>query len=181
MGQHGTFALRLTPPSVGWHYDVTQSQPAHQAVLRPLLTKASECFVYGLAREGRVWKQCESILVPRGKRFRVNLAGDPVTGVPLLWNVHSGERGSIVILAAAGTVDLEAMFAQCYAPYFSSNFRTPHNPAAIECARRHVAETGGIAFCLPRNNGLEWIDLFASAGQARGWFEIAQRQCRTET
>ena len=176
--EHGTFAIALMPPSVRWHYDVCVPQPPHQSVIRPLLRSAVDCFAYGVRNEGRVWEQCAPILEQYGRRHRVRLSDDPVSGYPLLWNVHGGERGSIVILAVPGRVDVNALFPHCYPPYFSRNFRAAHNEAAIKCARHYVASTGGVAFCLPRNNGIEWMDVFAHPQLAVALYQAARRLCR---
>src|SRR5207244_362647 len=94
----GRFAVNLTPRSVRWHYNIFSRLPAHEGVLRPILRRADECLVYGIAPDSRIFRISSAILQRDKRRHRIVLSGDPISGHELLWNAHGGERGSIVIL-----------------------------------------------------------------------------------
>ena len=171
----GHFAVNLTPPSIRWHYDVFSKLPAHDKVLRPVLARAKECLVYGISSDSRIHKASSSILQADKRRYRFILSGDPVTSHELLWNAHGGERGSIVIMTDRQSLCAEEIFPHCYFPHVCGNTGAGHTQSAIRFARKAANQSDSVALLLPRNNGLEWMDIFAAPTLAVELFELAWR------
>lgn len=156
----GTFTLALLPSSVR-PVNRRRVLEVHRTVLRPLLAWATECWAYGLDEESDVYRAARNILVKEGRRYRVRLDGDPLTGRELFWNASRGRRGTIVIAGRLAQLDMQALYAGCSNVWTYGNFRAPHTPAALRAARALVADGTRIAFCLPSTNGIEWLDVYA--------------------
>jgi hypothetical protein len=169
------FVVKLTPENVRWHYDIFSRLPAHDSVLRPILARAKNCFVYGIKPDSRVYHASAPILQPDKRRHRILLSGDPISGHELLWNAHGGERGSIVIIIDRQALCAEEVFSHCYFPHVCNNTGAGHTPSAIRLARQTILQPDALALLLPRNNGMEWMDVFASSRLAVELFQIAWR------
>ncbi len=174
--ERGTFAINLIHPKARWDYDVLDPLPVHETILRPMLERATDCLVYGVETGSQIYAASSTILHPDRGRHRVALAGDPVTGHELLWNSYGGKRGSVVILTSPDDFPAGEIFPHCIFPHIIENYRSAHTPSAVRLARQHAAG-GGVAVCLPRNNGIEWMDVFAAPEVALALFRRALRLC----
>lgn len=174
--ERGAFTINLIHPSARGNYDVLDRLPAHAAVLRPILARADDCFVYGIEPGSRIHAASSGVLRPDRGRHRIDLTGDAVTGHERLWNAYGGERGSIVILTGPDEFPAEQVFPHCNVPHILENYRSAHTPSAVRVARQHAAR-GGVAVGLPRNNGIEWMDVFAAPEVALALFRRALRLC----
>jgi len=173
IAKSGVFTIGMVPRNRDFEPD--EQLPSHTKILRPLLAVASECWVYDLKPRGPVYKSAAPILEPEKGRFRVRLEGDPVAGHELFWNADSGRRGTIVILVPADKFPAEKIFRACNGVWAFTNFLTGHTPAAARFARSQTKSPTLVAACLPRNNGIEWLDLFAEPRHALALFDLARR------
>ena len=173
----GTFRVELMPVKPGWHYREKAKLPAHDAVLRPLLRVASECWAYGIQPASEVYEAAVGVLTPEKRRFRVNLEGDPVKNHELFWNARAGKRGTIVIVIPRTDFDGKRIFRAGYGASLSLNVSAGHTPAALRFARRCVESSDVIAACLPRNNGIQWMDVFVNRKRVLALFQSAVDAC----
>src|SRR5687767_6399924 len=88
----GVFSLRLVR-SNEWDSGKPTKWPTHETVLRPILRRAKECWVYGLKPGSDVFELGRPILTAAGSKSRVRLDGDPITGFEGFWNASAGRRG----------------------------------------------------------------------------------------
>jgi hypothetical protein len=169
----GVFTIGMVPRNR--EFGPEESLPSHTTILRPVLTVATDCWVYDLKPRGAVYKSAAGILQPEKGRFRVRLEGDPISGRELFWNADSGRCGTIVILVPVDRFPAEKVFRACNGVWVFMNFLAGHTPAATRYARTQVDSGKFIAACLPRNNGIEWLDLFAEPQLALKLFNLARR------
>jgi hypothetical protein len=155
----------------GRHFSV------HDTVLRPLLAMADECWAYGVQENSEVFLAAKTILSKEGRRHRVLLVGDPVTGHELFWNAYGGKRGTIAISIPAEKFDADKVFPHCLRTIVVTNYRAGHNPAAISYAQRKIDDGTHVVVCLPRNNGMEWAEIFAPKPLVFSLFAKAQALC----
>jgi hypothetical protein len=160
--EHGHFTVSLLSSDEARDVVVDESLPCHNKVLRPILEMAKECYVYGIASESIIYAQSSSILSAVRGKHQISLDGDPITGHERLWNAHCGERGTIVILIPAERFNVQELLGGCRDVGMVSNFGSAHTPAAIRFARDSTRDQPMVAACLPRNNGIQWMDIFAS-------------------
>jgi hypothetical protein len=158
--------------------DESAHHAIHDSVLRPLLSVADECWAYGVEENSKVFKSAKAILTKEGRRHKVSLIGDPVTGHELFWNAHGGKRGTIVISVPSEKFDAPAIFPNCRRSFVFTNYRAGHSPGAITYAQRKIQNQTHVVFCLPRNNGLEWMEIFAPKPLVFELFSIAGKLCR---
>jgi hypothetical protein len=110
----------------------------------------------------------------------VRLEGELIDGRELFWNASSGKRGTIVILVPRRAFDAEAIFRGGYEAFYFDNFRAGHTPSALRFARQQTEVEDVIAVCLPRNNGIEWMDIYVNPKRAAKLFEIAMARLRAQ-
>ncbi len=154
------FTVRLLSRDEGWGDERTH-HTAHDLVLRPILSVAEECWAYGIDPDSAPFEAARTILRKEGRRYKVGLSGDPVTGHELFWNARGGKRGTIAIAVELSRLDVEAVFQHCREAFVFNNYRSGHNTAAITYAQRKIEGKTHLVFCLPRNNGFEWMEVFA--------------------
>jgi hypothetical protein len=171
VARHSTFSVSLVAHS---RYREGAKMPAHERVLRPLLDTATECWVYGMPRSGDVARAAAGLLEPERGKHRVRLGGDVLTGRELFWNAQGGRRGTIVILTPRGNFDAERIFRGGLETFVFTNFRSAHTPAAIRFARERACAEDLVAVCLPRNNGIEWMDIHVRPAIAVELFDVAR-------
>lgn len=134
---------------------------AHAQFLRPLLAVAANCWVYGLVEGSDVSNSAGDIVTFEKGKHRVALHGDPVTGRELFWNATGSKRGSIVVAAPIKDLDPGLILRASKSVGHASNFRSGHTPAGINLAKKLAKSGIQAAFCFPRSNGIEWVDIFA--------------------
>jgi hypothetical protein len=148
--------------------DPHTSHRIHATVLRPLLARADACWAYGIDKESEAWRAAQDILTPEKGKFRVELraapGGDPVSGREYFWNASGGKRGTIVITLPLADFPAD-VFAACREVWSFDNYRAGHSPAAVKFAQASIAAGTHVAVCLPRNNGIQWAELFAPKPQ----------------
>ena len=169
----GVFSIGMVTRNCEFRLD--ESLPSHAKILRPLLAVTKGCWVYDLKPRGPVYKTAAELLESEKGRFRVRLDGDPVSGRELFWNADSGRRGTIVMLIPVEKFPAGVVFRRCHGLWAFGNFLAAHTPAAARFARSQTANGKFIAACLPRNNGIEWLDLFMQPRLALKLFDQARR------
>lgn len=175
------FSVLLLSRDQKWSDEGTH-HTIHDSVLRPLLSIANECWAYGMDESSETFLAARAILHKEGRRHRVLLSGDPVTGYERFWNAHGGKRGSIALAVPFESLQPDAIFTHCRRCFLLTNYRAAHSSAAISYAQRKVQDQRHLVICLPRNNGLEWLDVFAPKPLAFSLFTKARVLCHeTET
>jgi hypothetical protein len=173
--QAGVFTVGLVSRHHAY-FEPDQKLPAHRNVLLPLLRVAEECWVYDVRKSSKAFRLASEILTPSKGKYRIDISGDPVTTRERFWNVHSGERGTIVIVVPLKLLNAKRIFSACYGAWVFGNFLAGHTPAAARFARARAASGEFVSLCLPRNNGIEWMDVFARPTDAERLFKTA-RSC----
>jgi hypothetical protein len=152
--------------------------PAHRNVLLPALNVATECWVYDIRKSSPAYRVAAKILTASKGKYLVNTMGDSVTGRERFWNVQGGERGTIVIVVPAAKFNAKEIFSACYGAWVFDNFLVGHTPSAARLARQQSATGKHVCLCLPRNNGIEWMEVFAKPSSAERLFDIALRSVK---
>lgn len=134
---------------------------AHENFLRPVLEQASDCWVYGLTQDSEVYTAVSDIITGEKGKYRVNLLKEPITGREVFWNAAGAKRGTIVLAIPVEAFDPSIFLKAC--KYFAhpDNLRAGHTPAAINFAKKLAESANYVVLCFPRNNGMEWVDIFA--------------------
>jgi hypothetical protein len=171
------FTISLLSRDEAWG-DPNSPRRVHQTVLQPLLAVAEECWAYGIEKGSAVWKSAADILTPEKGKFRVKTTGDPVTGRELFWNASGGKRGTIAVVVPLALFKPEQTFAACRGAWVFENYRSGHTPAAVKLAQARIESQDQLVFCLPRNNGIEWIEVFASNPQVFDLYAQALQYAR---
>ena len=174
IAEHGTFSVELVASG---RYDEDARLPAHDKVLRPLLQAATECWAYGVRPGSDVDRAAKGLLQAARGKHRVSLDDDPLTGHEQFWNAQGGRRGTIVILTQRARFDAAKLFRGCREAFVLTNFRSAHTPAALRFARERARVDDMVAVCLPRNNGIEWMDVHVRPALALEFFDVARVAC----
>ena len=175
LGRSSNFTISLLSREQAWG-DAAASHQVHKTVLLPLLEVADECWAYGAPNESEVWQSAADILVPARGKHRIRTSGDPVTGRELFWNASGGRRGTVVIVVPLAKFEPERIFAACRGAWIFGNYRAGHTPAAVKFAQLRLESKKHVVFCLPRNNGIEWAEVFAPKPQV---FDLYALACKT--
>lgn len=164
-------------PSAEWlaiRPDQHQALPWHETVLRPLLASTREAWVYEVDEASRIFAVAGHRLHRERGKYRIDLTGDPIRGVELLWNASGGQRGSIVLVIPAARFPLQEVCSNCRQAFVIGNSTVPHTASAIRLARSKV-EGGEFVCCLlSRTNGFEWLSIYASPPELEGMLLRAQ-------
>ena len=144
--------------------------PELATVLAPILSEASDCWIYDVSSTSPLLPLVASIAVQERSRWKVNLGTECVIGYESIWNATSSTRGSIVVLMPTDSKQLRQALAQCDWPSPVTNPATGHTPAAFSFARRRVKTTGVVAVLFWRTNGLQYMDVVAQPDVAHGLF-----------
>jgi hypothetical protein len=60
-------------PNGFYDYEESETLPAHDVILHPLLTYAQECYVYGLNKDTELFHQCTDILSLTRNKYQLDL------------------------------------------------------------------------------------------------------------
>ncbi|UXH77575.1 hypothetical protein [Roseateles amylovorans] len=161
VARSSNFTIRLLTSEAKWEGGLDATHAVHRTVLRPLLAMADGCWAYGIDKDGPLWKRSADILQPDRGKFRIDLSCDPVSGRESLWNASGGKRGTIVITVPVERFDGAALFPHCLEAWVFDNPRAGHTPGALSFTSKRLAEGRHVIVCLPRNNGIEWAEVFA--------------------
>jgi hypothetical protein len=154
---------------------------SHKSILEPLLNMASDCWVYGLEKNTPLWQVSADILTPERGKHRVSVCKKTIIGKEFFWNAHSGKRGSILISVQIENIVPNQLFEKFKGVSVCTNYRSGHTPSAINFAHKIIANESKVVFCLPRNNGFEWADVFAPKPLVFELFNIALDSCGYST
>ena len=171
----GAFMLRVVRSS-DW-IAVRSNQhvplPQHETVLRPLLARAAEAWVYELKEDSQVFHAAADILVRQSGKYRIDLSGEPIRGHELLWNASGGQRGSIALVFTDSRFPGSEIYPHCQKAFVIGNSTVPHSAAAIRLARGKVNQ-GYICSLLSRTNGFEWLSVYAPPSAIESMLAEAQ-------
>ena len=172
----GTFAV-----STCWRSpDPDEVLPAHSKVIRPLLSAASEAFVWPPATEANPLEYPEEILARERGRYRFDLSHDVLTGYMRFWNASGWRRGSIVLRLTQPPMNMVEVFMHCSGPgVFSSRYQLlkGDSRAALRYCES-CASDGELAFCFSASNGIEQLSVFAPQPMLEELYRVAYDYCR---
>jgi len=167
------------------HYDEKSILPAHELVIRPLLEKSVEVFVYNGRKDefflyGKMNYPIKleeiDILIKNKGKYKFDKTKECILGNEYLWNARTWKRGSIVFVLKDGQIDFSKLLKNTYRPGLSSTPNSGNNASAIKKCKEE-AEKGNIAICLPASNGLEWMSIYAKGNLFRDIVEQAKNNC----
>ncbi len=170
------------------HYDEEIVLPAHELVIRPLLDKSEEVFVYNGRKDefflyGKMnypIKLAEiNILIKDKGKYKFDKTKECILGNEYLWNATTWKRGSIVFILENGKIDFSKLFKNTYRPGISATPNSGNNLSATKKCREE-AEKGKIAICLPASNGLEWMSIYAKGKLFLDIVEQAEKNCNEQ-
>ncbi len=160
--------VNLTGP-IRHYYNEQDILSIHESVIRPLLYKSIEAFVYRGTKEehflyGKVQKpikleEMEILMKDKGK-FKFDQTKECIVGNEYLWNATGWKRGSIVIVLEDGAVDFSTLFKNTYNPGLTE---TPNMGNTLSATKKCRDESGkgNIAICFSASNGLERMSIYA--------------------
>jgi len=151
-------------------YDERSSLPAHELVVRPLLEKSIDAFVYrGTKEDFFIYGKMQvpirleviDVLIKEKGKFKFDKTKECILGNEYLWNATTWKRGSIIIILQKGEINFSELFKNTYRPGLSETPNSGNNLSATKKCREE-AEKGNIAICLPASNGIEWMTIYAN-------------------
>ncbi|MFV5698389.1 hypothetical protein ACM55H_08455 [Flavobacterium sp. ZT3R17] len=167
------------------HYDEKNVLPAHELVIRPLLEKSTDAFVYRGTKDeyflyGKMQvpiklEEIDILIKDRGK-FKFDKKKECILGNEYLWNATTWKRGSIIFILKDGQINFSELFKNTYRPGKSATPNSGNNASATKKCREE-AEKGNIAICLPASNGLEWMTIYAKGDIFKDIIEQAEKNC----
>lgn len=169
----GRFTVWLTPRSVGRNYDERARLPSHDRFLRPILKLSKEAVAYGVEPASEVGRAAAGILKADRGRHWILLDREVIAEHELFWNATGSRRGTILIRCFANDLLQSDVFTSTYRPNIVVNAGAAHTPSALRLARQFVEDGKSAVVCLPRNNGMQWADIFAPPQLAIELFEAA--------
>lgn len=174
--KRGAFIVSLLPQTA---YLESRSDPAvslscHETVLRPLLHAAAGAWVYELKEEGDTFAAGRTILVRTGRKYRIQVSGEPIIGHEAFWNAGGGKRGSIMLLFRSSELPAAAIFSHCVNVFIANNPSGVHSPAAVRYARAATGTGSFIAAMLSRTNGMQWLSFHGTHAELLPLFELAK-------
>lgn len=158
----------------------TFSHEKHRTVIQPLLKASDEAFVYGINNDSDIYKDANSILERWRGKHRIVDTADPISGFEYLWNATGGKRGTITISVPIEKLKIKQILTNCERCWIFGNYRAGHTPAAINYAKKVIESKENAVFCLPRNNGIQWMDIFAPKAHILNFYEVAKSICKPE-
>ncbi|AWK03523.1 hypothetical protein HYN56_04515 [Flavobacterium crocinum] len=168
------------------HYDEKSVMPAHELVIRPLLENSIDTFVYRGTKEefflyGKMQapiklEEIEVLIKDKGK-FKFDKTKECILGNEYLWNACTRKRGSIVFILKEGQVDFAKIFKHTYRPSLTETPNSGNTPSATKKCREASAQ-GFIAICLPANNGIEWMTIYAQGHTFENIMKQAEDNCQ---
>jgi len=170
------------------HYEEKSVLRAHELVIRPLLDKSDEVFVYNGQKDefflyGKMnysIKLAEiNILIKDKGKYKFDKTKECILGNEYLWNATTWKRGSIVFILENEKIDFSKLFKNTYRPRISTTPNSGNNSSATKKCREE-AEKGKIAICLPASNGLEWMSIYAKGKLFQDIVEQAEINCNEQ-
>jgi hypothetical protein len=149
-----------------------------ETVIRPLLSRATDCFIYGLDPQARLARLIQPIVVPDRSKWRLRLDQEVITGYGLLWCAGLRGCGTILLLIPADLDLLSPILQHGFGPQLVSNIGAGHTRSAIDFARRATADGRTAAFAFPGSNGIEEVDVFAREDVLESLFMLAAQVCQ---
>ncbi len=167
--EQGHFSVFLAPHN----YEIRTPLPAHETVLRALANAAEVCWVYGISPGSMLWSASSEILERCRGKHRLRSSLEVIHGHELLWNARGGKRGTVLFLVDPASLLSLGVFRNCSRPIFTENMGAGHTPSAVRLAKQYVRRAGVVALLLPRNNGIEWMDVLAAPELGLSLFDHA--------
>jgi len=166
----------LTPRDIRHHYDVKKKLPAHDKVIRPLLSASLGAFVFGLKSDSELLKINNDILVKDRGKYKLDKSKECITGHEYLWNATAWKRGSIILILKKD-FKFDEIFKDCYTPGIVSTPNSGNSLSATKKCKEEV-EKGNIGICFPASNGIEWIQIYTDIKHRDKLFGIAYKNCQ---
>lgn len=169
------FVVNLIPNGF-YGYEESEELPAHDLILRPLLSCATECYVYGLKEDTELFHQCTDILSSTRSKYQLDLKKEVIKGYEQLWNATGWQRGSILIFIEPEKLKELNIFPSCYDPSILENPNSGESIAAIKFCKNVINKEKIVGLCFSASNGIEWMKVYAEKDILKGLYECARVQ-----
>ena len=147
-----------------YKYDLKDSLPAHDLIIKPLLDNCIYCYVFGISDDSDLYLNNKNILIKDKGKHKIDTSKECIKGHEYLWNVTGGKRGSIIIVLENNLDLLNKLLKhtfidiECDIPLMD-NPNSWNTISAIKKCKEEM-DNGNIAICLTRNNGLEVMFIY---------------------
>ncbi|MDN3233359.1 hypothetical protein [Priestia megaterium] len=169
------FFVRLIPNGF-YEYEESETLPAHDLILRPLLASAKECYVYGLNQDTKLFHQCTDILSLIRNKYQLDLKKEVIKGYEQLWNATGWQRGSILVFLELEKLKDLNIFTSCYDPGILDNPNTGESIAAIRFCKGVISKEKKVGLCFSASNGIEWMKVYAEKDTLKELYQCAMVQ-----
>lgn len=169
------FFVRLIPNGF-YDYEESETLPAHDLILSPLLASAKECYVYGLNKDTELFHQCTDILSLTRNKYQLNLKKEVIKGYEQLWNSTGWQRGSILVFLELEKLKELEIFTSCYDPDILDNPNTGESIAAIRFCKGVISKEKKVGLCFSASNGIEWMKVYAEKDTLKELYQCAMLQ-----
>jgi hypothetical protein len=172
----GTFSVTVLGRSVRLEPDDQSS--IHDSVLRPLLSIAEECRVYGVTRRSCLVDLLSQIGKRESRVWDVDVRREVVKGYEPLWNSVC-EHNGLVVVTRPSLGETQAILDNCGRPEsWGSRYQLyqGNSRAAVSYCLDVVRSRSAFAFLFSGSNGLEWMDVFANSEQLPVLWDQAMRK-----
>lgn len=166
------FLVNLVPNGF-YDYEENEVLPAHDLILRPLLSCATECYVYGLKKDTELFHRSADILSYTCNKHKLDVNKEVLKGYEQLWNSTGWQRGSILIFLEPEKLKELNIFTSCYDPSISENPNSGESAAAIKFCKSIINKEKVVGLCFSASNGIEWMKVYADKHILKELYECA--------
>jgi hypothetical protein len=148
-----------------------------KVILRPILSKAVECRVYGLKKDSKLRKLLQPVATEEDGFFSLNTGRELIEGFEPLWK-STCEHWGIAIVTMHSPKQIEGILAHCcMSGVWSSlhQLQEGNSKAAIAFCQAASRQRRRFVFFFSGTNGLEWLDVFGSPAALEKLMKFALR------
>jgi len=168
-------SIKLTSSDIRHHYDEQAELPAHEKVIRPMLSNCIEAFIYGLSDKSDLYKLNADILIKDKGKYKLDRNKECITGHEYLWNATTWKRGSIALILNKD-FDFTDIFKNCYRPGLVATPNSGNSLSAVKKCKEE-SEKANIGICFSASNGIEWIQIYTDETHRDNLCELAYQHC----
>ena len=157
----GTFFVSLWPKELGFP-PTKKPIPLHDWVIRPIVSHATECRIYGLDYDRKFLKSVSPVVEKSGGSWQLRLDREVIKGYEHLWNDYCKTSG-IAAVTVLTDEQLGEIFSHTSRPGLWSTrnmLSEGSSKAAVDFCFKAAASSENVALLFPGSNGIEWMDVF---------------------
>jgi hypothetical protein len=153
------------------------THPLHESVIRPLISFAQECRIYGIDYNKKFFKWVGPIIQKHGQSWRLRTELEVIRGWEPLWNSYCNTNG-MAITARLSDEQMGDIFRHTSKPHLWSSISTladGSSRAAVAFCQKAVTDPDVVAVLFPGSNGIEWMDIFAHPDRLPSLYVLARK------